>query len=69
MTLSNTYNFVKPFNASALAIAGIGLFFAEGENHRRQRKMMNPAFTYSNVKVIIFHCKFLILNKVNVFNI
>ncbi|CAB5322819.1 unnamed protein product [Rhizophagus irregularis] len=50
MTLSNTYNFVKPFNASALAIAGIGLFFAEGENHRRQRKMMNPAFTYSNVK-------------------
>jgi len=37
---------------AALKIAGVGLLFSEGENHKRQRKMMNPAFTHNNIKVI-----------------
>ena len=47
--------------ADANAMAGRGLVFSEGENHKRQRKMMNPAFIHSNIKVIILylysHCK------------
>ncbi|GET00307.1 cytochrome P450 [Rhizophagus clarus] len=53
ITLSKTYDFVKPYNPSALAIAGVGLVFSEGENHKRQRKMMNPAFTYNNIKEMV----------------
>jgi cytochrome P450 len=35
-----------------MAIVGDGLINAEGENHKRQRKMMSPAFSHSSVKVI-----------------
>jgi cytochrome P450 len=41
--------------ADGIAIAGRGLVFAEGDDHKRQRKMMNPAFTHNNVKVIILY--------------
>jgi cytochrome P450 len=41
--------------ADAIAMAGRGLVFTEGEDHKRQRKMMNPAFIHNNVKVIIIH--------------
>jgi cytochrome P450 len=51
MTLSKTYEFVKPYNTGAIALVGNGLVFAEGDDHKRQRKMMNPAFTHSNIKV------------------
>jgi cytochrome P450 len=51
MTLSKTYEFVKPYNTVAIALIGNGLVFAEGDDHKRQRKMMNPAFTHSNIKV------------------
>src|SRR5262245_25828711 len=47
--ISNEYDFPKP----RLANFGQGLAIANGENHRRQRKIMNPAFSYNNIKVCI----------------
>ncbi|KDQ64100.1 hypothetical protein JAAARDRAFT_64014 [Jaapia argillacea MUCL 33604] len=40
------YNFVKPPDRRevARAIIGIGLIFAEGDDHKRQRRLMLPAF-------------------------
>ncbi|CAB4383836.1 unnamed protein product [Rhizophagus irregularis] len=55
ITLNHVYDYIKPpkMLADGIAIAGRGLVFAEGEDHKRQRKMMNPAFTHiNNVKVI-----------------
>ncbi|CAB4433313.1 unnamed protein product [Rhizophagus irregularis] len=37
----------------AIALIGNGLVFAEGDDHKRQRKMMNPAFTHSNIKEMV----------------
>jgi len=53
IAVSNAYDYVKPRRilGNLLAIAGDGLLFGEGEVHKRQRKMMNPAFIYSNIKV------------------
>ncbi|CAB4429242.1 unnamed protein product [Rhizophagus irregularis] len=31
----------------------LGLVLAEGEEHKRQRKMMNPAFTHNNIKEMV----------------
>ncbi|PKY44217.1 cytochrome P450, partial [Rhizophagus irregularis] len=53
ITLNKPYDFIKPFNASGISLIGRGLVFAEGDNHKRQRKMSNPAFTYSNVKEMV----------------
>ena len=64
MTLSKTYDFVKPYSKSALALIGNGLVFAEGDDHKRQRKMMNPAFIYSNIKVIILYYTFTVENLI-----
>ena len=56
ITANDAYDFIKPVNmmGNLIAIAGNGILFAEGGNHKRQRKMMNPAFSHVNVKVI-FH--------------
>jgi cytochrome P450 len=35
-------------------VLGQGLALADGENHKRQRKMMNPAFSHNNIKVCIY---------------
>jgi cytochrome P450 len=51
MTLSKPYDFVKPYSRSLIELFGRGLLFSEGENHKRQRKLMNPAFTHNNIKV------------------
>jgi cytochrome P450 len=51
ITLNKVYDFVKPYSSDIVAIAGNGLVLAEGENHKRQRKMMNPAFNYNNIRV------------------
>jgi cytochrome P450 len=51
ITLSNTYDYVKPI-VDSVAFIGRGLALSEGEDHKKQRKMMNPAFTYRNIKVI-----------------
>ncbi|PKY41588.1 cytochrome P450 [Rhizophagus irregularis] len=74
ITLNHVYDYIKPpkMLADAIAIAGRGLVFAEGEDHKRQRKMMNPAFTHNNVKEMVptfirvaFTLKNLIEDKVN----
>ncbi|GBB88720.1 hypothetical protein RclHR1_01530008 [Rhizophagus clarus] len=53
MTLSKSYDFVKPYNKFTIALLGNGIVFAEGDVHKRQRKMMNPAFTYNNIKEMV----------------
>ena len=52
ITLNNSYDYVKPTNTAALSAIGRGLVFSEGDAHKRQRKMMNPAFSYNSIKVI-----------------
>ena len=52
---NQSYDFIKPNRANLIAFVGRGLVFVEGETHKRQRKMMNPAFSHINIKVIIFH--------------
>ncbi|PKY39667.1 cytochrome P450 [Rhizophagus irregularis] len=52
MTSSDkAYDFFKSQNKLAIALLGNGLAFAEG--HKRQRKMMNPAFSHSNIKEMV----------------
>ncbi|RGB27760.1 cytochrome P450 [Rhizophagus diaphanus] len=56
ITFSRSYDFIKPYstsNKSAIALLGKGLIFAEGDDHKRQRKMMNPAFSHSNIKGMV----------------
>ncbi|GAA6021291.1 hypothetical protein JCM10207_002686 [Rhodosporidiobolus poonsookiae] len=50
--LSNPYGYVKPevAGSSASDIVGHGLFTAEGEDHRRQRKIMTPAFSMAHLR-------------------
>ncbi len=53
--LSN-HDFIKyvQMRGDFVKIIGRGLSHAEGNTHKRQRKMMNPAFTHSNIKVCIY---------------
>ncbi|GBB90199.1 hypothetical protein RclHR1_17090003 [Rhizophagus clarus] len=55
ITLNHVYDFIKPPHLSidAIAMVGRGLVFSEGEDHKRQRKMMNPAFAHNNVKEMV----------------
>jgi cytochrome P450 len=59
ITSKHVYDFIKPLRmmSDALAMGGKGLTFSEGEDHMRQRKMMNLAFIHNNIKVIIIHCR------------
>ncbi|RGB41468.1 cytochrome P450 [Rhizophagus diaphanus] len=72
--LNHVYDYIKPLRmlADAIAVAGKGLVFAEGVDHKRQRKMMNPAFIHNNIKEMVpafsrvaFTLKSLIEDKVN----
>ncbi|CAG8709706.1 7469_t:CDS:1, partial [Racocetra persica] len=50
----NTYEYRKTRQfPQLLDLVGEGLIFAEGNVHQRQRKMMNPAFSFTNTKVFI----------------
>ncbi|CAB4385599.1 unnamed protein product [Rhizophagus irregularis] len=53
ITLNKAYDFIKPLNASGISLIGRGLIYAEGDDHKRQRKLSNPAFTYSVVKEMV----------------
>src|SRR6185437_2580106 len=54
--LNQVYDFPKPaIFPDVIAILGNGIVFAEGETHKRQRKMMNPAFSHNNIKVNTVH--------------
>lgn len=50
--VAKSYDFVKPQTiiASIGRILGIGILFAEGDEHRRQRKNLTPAFTFRHIK-------------------
>ncbi|KAK3070465.1 hypothetical protein LTR53_010421 [Teratosphaeriaceae sp. CCFEE 6253] len=50
--VTKNYEFVKPyhFRNGLGRILGIGILLAEGEEHKRQRKNLMPAFAYRHVK-------------------
>lgn len=50
--VTKAYDFVKPkyLRASVGRILGIGILFTEGDEHRRQRKNLMPAFAFRHVK-------------------
>lgn len=52
MTIQNAYNYPKPVRAKLwmLRILGEGVLLAEGEEHVRQRKILNPAFSTQSIK-------------------
>ena len=50
--LTKIYEYNRPRFADFIKLLGEGILTAEGDDHKRQRKMMNPAFTHSIVKVI-----------------
>lgn len=47
-----SYDFVKPYMLVAMVgkILGIGLLLAEGDEHKRQRKNLMPAFSFRHIK-------------------
>ncbi|KAK9350003.1 cytochrome P450 [Lipomyces doorenjongii] len=51
----HAYKFVKPWFVSRRMkpIIGNGLFFAELEDHKVQRRIMTPAFTYGHVRSFV----------------
>lgn len=59
------YSFIKPtfFKRLVGEIVGVGLLFTEGEEHRRQRRLMAGPFSFANLKALIpvFHDKALVL--------
>ncbi|CAH1768003.1 8286_t:CDS:2, partial [Entrophospora sp. SA101] len=52
---NNAYEFIKPleFTTDLRIMVGDGILFAEGDQHKRQRKMMNPAFSFTNLKEMV----------------
>ncbi|KDQ07868.1 hypothetical protein BOTBODRAFT_38425 [Botryobasidium botryosum FD-172 SS1] len=52
--LSHAYDFPKPEESRAAVgeIFGKGLLFAEGDVHKRQRRIMNPAFSAAHVRAL-----------------
>ncbi len=54
--LNQAYDFPKftTLRGDFKYITGLGLGQVEGETHKRQRKMMNPAFSHNNIKVLYF---------------
>ncbi|CAJ0845527.1 10785_t:CDS:10, partial [Entrophospora sp. SA101] len=52
---NNAYGFFKTmeFTTDLRIVLGDGILFAEGDQHKRQRKMMNPAFSFTNLKEMV----------------
>ncbi|RGB32159.1 cytochrome P450 [Rhizophagus diaphanus] len=54
IALNQAYDYPKPSLLDALMrILGKGIGFSEGETHKRQRKMMTPAFSHNNIKEMV----------------
>ncbi|CAG8451840.1 99_t:CDS:2 [Ambispora gerdemannii] len=55
VTVNNVYEYPKPpfLIANLLPILGKGLLLVEGDVHKRQRKLMTPAFTFANIKGMV----------------
>ncbi|KAF8573774.1 cytochrome P450 [Ramaria rubella] len=49
------YNFPKPRQSAAIIrlVTGEGIIWAAGTQHARHRKIMNPAFSYSSLRVFL----------------
>ncbi|KAI1301024.1 hypothetical protein EDD11_005860 [Mortierella claussenii] len=52
---THSYNYPKPSRVVQLLgqIIGRGVLLAEGDAHRRQRKMLNPAFSHKHIKEMV----------------
>ncbi|KAL5117323.1 hypothetical protein ACEQ8H_004768 [Pleosporales sp. CAS-2024a] len=50
--VQRSYDFIKPerLRLSLARLLGVGVLVAEGDEHRRQRKLLMPAFTFRHVK-------------------
>ncbi|KAK9463618.1 cytochrome P450 [Lipomyces oligophaga] len=53
--MTHAYKFVKPkfLNAILERLVGNGLLSAEGDIHKRQRKLLNPAFSFGHIKELV----------------
>ncbi|BGP08742.1 hypothetical protein JCM10049v2_004592 [Rhodotorula toruloides] len=53
--LSNAYDYPKPeeVRGDLALILGKGVLFAEGEDHRRQRRIMNPSFGPAHLRELV----------------
>jgi hypothetical protein len=53
--LSNAYDFPKPdeVRGELALILGKGVLFAEGDDHRRQRRIMQPAFSPAHIRELV----------------
>ena len=54
--ITRAYEFPKFFLNKILTkeLVGESISFAQGDAHKRQRKMMNPSFAFANVKVFFY---------------
>ncbi|KAF9577455.1 hypothetical protein BGW38_007324 [Lunasporangiospora selenospora] len=52
---TNSYKYIKPprINRALAAVLGNGVLLAEGDVHRKQRKMLNPAFSHKHIKEMV----------------
>ncbi|CAG8788242.1 8522_t:CDS:2, partial [Racocetra fulgida] len=51
--LNRPYDFSKFFPNKTKELFGEGIFIAEGDSHKRQRRIMNPSFTFANIKEMV----------------
>ncbi|BGP16891.1 hypothetical protein JCM10213_007336 [Rhodosporidiobolus nylandii] len=53
--LSNAYSFPKPdeVRGDLAMILGKGILFAEGDDHRRQRRIMQPSFSAAHLRELV----------------
>jgi len=52
---TNSYNYIKPGRVIRIlsAVIGHGVLLAEGDAHKKQRKMLNPAFSHKHIKEMV----------------
>ncbi|RIB21088.1 cytochrome P450 [Gigaspora rosea] len=53
--VNRPYDHPKYFTTREMAkeLVGEGILLAQGDSHKRQRKMMNPSFAFSNIKEMV----------------
>lgn len=67
MTVTKSQNYARSALVKAvLPSIGNGLFSSNGKEHARQRKMINPAFNYSNLTGMVDDFKDVSSNLVKV---
>ncbi|KAF9407653.1 hypothetical protein BGZ94_002614 [Podila epigama] len=54
--VTHSYDYIKPprFIKFMSETVGHGVLLAEGDAHRKQRKMLNPAFAHKHIKEMVF---------------